>query len=84
MDAPIRLSMEKKFPRVEQDTSLAQLAALLRTEPYACVLAAVEGDSANDQCGGAKGVVKHLITRKELLDYFAAGKKENKNTLAQE
>lgn len=82
MDAPIRLSMEKKFPRVEQDTSLAQLAALLRTEPYACVVAAVEGDSANDQCGGAKGVVKHLITRKELLDYFAAGKKENKNTLA--
>lgn len=75
IDAPIRLSIEKKFLKVDQQTSLARLAAILRTEPYACVT-----DELDNICGNARSAVKHLITRTELLNYIAKGApKDNEN-----
>lgn len=71
MDAPIRMSMEKKFPTVQETTQLAQLAAILRNEPYACVT-----EELDNICGNARATVKNLITRTELLNYIAHGQPE--------
>lgn len=79
MDSPVRLVMEKKFPKVEKTAALAKLAAVLRNEPYVCVTEEVGKD-----CGRPKNIVKHIITRTELLNYFAKGPQDKLNKLKRE
>lgn len=68
MDAPVRVVLEKKFPTVQRATTLARLAAVLRTEAYACVT-----EELDNVCGHPRVTVKHLITRTELMNYIAKG-----------
>lgn len=76
MDAPVKIVMEKTYPKVQLGWTLARVAAVLRNEPFACVT-----EELARECGKARSVVKHVVTSKELLNYVAAGPKEEENKL---